>query len=428
MNDKVNIKIVLIGIFIAALALRIAGPYVRETVIIHHPFNYVNEDLFKSSENDEILYNFTAKAILEGKGFSINFDEVEKTSANYIKLKGEFPNITKAFVKMAKPKKDAPGYYSHMIFSPLYPTMLAGCYFLFGENTLAYFLPQAVLGALTCLIIFFIAELLFDRKTALLASIFVALYPDLIFWTYMARVETLFTFLLTLGVYFLLKGKKMDSPFILYAGGAAFGLACLTKITIIFFLPFVVLWPLMFVEDRRKGLFRSMLMLFILIGALFPWALRNYLVLNEFTMFSSETGTILMDKVPISNVSGSSFSILSQFVGYVSQNIPAFGMQCVNRGLKFLGPITPPMADYAKLYKLITWLVIFPLFFCGIFLAIKNAWQKNSLLVALITYYFLLHAATFVDDGLVYRYPIQPFLCIYAASAFYGIIRQNIFK
>ena len=75
----------------------------------------------------------------------------------------------------------------------------------------------------------------------------------------------------------------------------------------------------------------------------------------------------------------------------------------------------------AKLYKAISWLVIIPAAFWGMFLSRKE-WTKGAqLIIVFIFYHASLHIVSFVDLGLVYRYPIEPFLCIFTGYTFYRI-------
>ena len=112
-------------------------------------------------------------------------------------------------------------------------------------------------------------------------------------------------------------------------------------------------------------------------------------------------------------------SLISKLVLFIKNNPREYGYFFIKHLIRFWSPLTAPMMTGAKLYKSLTWVLIFPLAFWGMFIS-RRFWNKAGLLIAFIFCYSLLHAASYVDTGLVYRYPIQPFLCIFAA---YGLWR-----
>ena len=102
-----------------------------------------------------------------------------------------------------------------------------------------------------------------------------------------------------------------------------------------------------------------------------------------------------------------------------------FLLKSGQRLLQYLSPFTDAMRDQAKLYKLITWIIVFPMSFVGISVSIRRNWRGSGLLILFIFYYVLLHSLSYVDDGLVYRYPIQPFLCIFAAYGYWFFYQKS---
>ena len=78
---------------------------------------------------------------------------------------------------------------------PGYGVLLAGVYFVFGLHPVAGELTNAVFGALTVVLLVVLVERLFDRRTAALAGLWLAVMPGPIMWTDMLVTETVFTFL-----------------------------------------------------------------------------------------------------------------------------------------------------------------------------------------------------------------------------------------
>jgi hypothetical protein len=64
---------------------------------------------------------------------------------------------------------------------PLFPLFLAGIYATFGHSYLTVKVIQAILGALLCIVIFFVTDIIFDnKKIGILAAAITALYKPFI--------------------------------------------------------------------------------------------------------------------------------------------------------------------------------------------------------------------------------------------------------
>ena len=84
--------------------------------------------------------------------------------------------------------------------------VVAVIYELVGRNTFAVQLFDAVLGAATAVIVFRIAEHLFDNKrVARIAAMFVAFYPSLVLWSSQALKDGPIVFLLAVAMLCTLK-------------------------------------------------------------------------------------------------------------------------------------------------------------------------------------------------------------------------------
>jgi 4-amino-4-deoxy-L-arabinose transferase-like glycosyltransferase len=298
------------------------------------------------------------------------------------------------------------------------------CYYVGGFNTLSYLIPQLILSALTCVFIYLLAKCIFDERVAFIAGIAAALYPDLIFWAYKIRVETFFIFLLTAGFLFLVSGNVYKKLHLVCAGGVFFGLACLTRITLIPFIPALFIWEMIFYgSDWRENFKAAIFTVLIITLLLFPWCMRNFVVFGEFTPFTSETKAVLLGaEKPESYAECYRYSKLYKSATlrtamFIKDNIGEYMVLSARRYFKFWSPCTFKMKKLAQIYKSLIWIILFPAAFYGMISSMKR-WNAAGLLIVFILYYSLLHAGSFVDDGLVYRYPIQPFICIFAAHGF----------
>jgi len=172
---------------------------------------------------------------------------------------------------------------------PLYPLFIAVIYFFTNNSVLAVKLAQALLGAFSCIIIFFIAEGIFkDKRVSLGAAFIYAVYPLSISVGGSLLSETLFTFLLALTIFFLLKGYDRPGLKNYLLSGIFLGLTTLTRPVILAFVPFLILWLTFFSYGNLSLRFKSIIfiMLFMILTVA-PWTVRNYFVFKEFIPIST---------------------------------------------------------------------------------------------------------------------------------------------
>lgn len=412
LNSEKNIMIV---IFLVALFLRIGVNIAAQKLFFHEPFLFFGNNFHESLMNDEVWYDLSAMGLINGKGFSLDF---KKAASGNTPVWIETKQIDSI-------------YFAHKGVPPAYPLFLALCYFIGGENTLSYFIPQAILGSLTCLLIFLLAKEFFNIKVAILSGFAVALYPDLILWTYKVHSETFFNFLLVLGFLLILKGNIKNNIFLISIGAISFGLASLTRAVFLLFIPFFVIWQALFFrkKDGNREPLIAILIIFIVISIILPWSMRNFIIFGKFTPISDDVYTFLMPVDHSNDTSRIDYyfklnnSLVSRFTGFMKDNPKEYVLSSLRRFMTFWSPYTKQMKTIAKVYKTITWVAVFPLAFWGLFLGRKKL-DKTGLAIIFIFYYSIIHALSFVDSGLIYRYPIQPFLCIFASYAFWSIFEK----
>jgi 4-amino-4-deoxy-L-arabinose transferase-like glycosyltransferase len=169
---------------------------------------------------------------------------------------------------------------------PLYSSLIASLWLGDSAPVFPVLLVQSILGALTVTLVYLIARRQAGRGVALIASAGMALAPMTGRFTAVILTETLFTFLVTLGIF--LWGRKQ------YAlTGVAFGLGILTRVTL---LPFVLLLPLLTLigpwRANRRGYMTIALLSLVLSSV---WIVRNAIVFHRFIpVASSGYGTNLL--------------------------------------------------------------------------------------------------------------------------------------
>jgi len=160
---------------------------------------------------------------------------------------------------------------------PLYPAFLAGVYSLAGvENYQAVRFLQAVISLLTVALLYRLGREVYSQRVGTwLGGLFV-FYPSLLGYNNLILTEILFTFLLCLTCFCIIRSLQLDSIPWLAAGGAAMALTALTRSVLWLFPPVLSLFLLF----AWKGpLSRRLLAVTCLVAAfaipLAPWAVRN---------------------------------------------------------------------------------------------------------------------------------------------------------
>ncbi len=190
---------------------------------------------------------------------------------------------------------DAPGRVPNLLTPPGYVYFLTGLYALTGQEVnegIRIWLIHPLLDGATCLLIYLLGMLCFrNRKTALAGAIFWAVYPQIIVYNARVAPEVLFTFLVTLTVYFWVRlqqnGRQADA----IAAGASLALAMLVKEKLILLPPLLLLVVLL----RPPGGFVHRIRLAVATGisilvVLTPWLVRGYDVTGGFVPITMRSG------------------------------------------------------------------------------------------------------------------------------------------
>jgi len=207
-------------------------------------------------------YDKAARSILEGKGFGTGFN---------------FSNN--------------PELRSVYSLPPMYPLFLAAIYYIFGRHFFIVRIFQSIISALTCLMVYFIGDKVFnERKVGFIAAFISVFYPLLIFSSGLLYIEALFTFFISLSIYYVFKMcDEQQYVWFSILTGLFLGLAALARPVIFSFFPFLVLWVLMiWIKPFKKRLTAVALIFSSAILVIAPWTIRNYNVFGRFVPVSAE--------------------------------------------------------------------------------------------------------------------------------------------
>jgi len=223
-----------LALFAVALVLRVA------TVV------YVNRSYSTFVfAPDSRLYDGLAKSLVVGEGYAIGGDHREYTR-----------------------------------IAPVFPIYLAVLYGLFGRGVQIVGLANALVGSLTCLIMYGIGRKLLSRWAAALGGFLATAYWEFLFWTPFVLKETLALFLFSGALLLVLESLERGSRKVAFLGGCALGLAGLARYPHLAFFPFLI-GAFILSADRKR--LRTLILPLILGGglALTPWLARNYVVFGE---------------------------------------------------------------------------------------------------------------------------------------------------
>lgn len=164
---------------------------------------------------------------------------------------------------------------------PGYEFFLALIYYIFGHNIWVVLIINALLNALSTLLVFLLSYEVFRGSwkflTGIIAASFIAFSPDLITINGMLMTETLGVFLIILSVYLFFKFLNNDAKplYLILPTALVFGFAVLVRTpAALLFLPFA---GYLIANKNWKAFFVLSFTLFLIFT---PWVVRNYQVYN----------------------------------------------------------------------------------------------------------------------------------------------------
>jgi 4-amino-4-deoxy-L-arabinose transferase-like glycosyltransferase len=336
--------------------------------------------------------------------------------------------------------------------APVYPFFIAAVYAVFGRSYLYVYLVQSVLGTITTFLIYLIAGRLgANKRISLLSAGASLLYWPLQMYSGILLSETVFLFLLTLGVYIFLKALDMQKSLLFAAAGLIFGLSTLTR-SINMLLLFIL--PVVYFLYQRKILINSVVYLLSFAAVMTPWAIRNYVKYKEFIPVDTLGGINLY--IGNNERSGGFFVSLSEeelkaaVQEYTEKGRQGYDVAVSDKNLKeaaftyikahpfwfarltfwraslflmldfrdvdwvLLTYMSKHFIFHPAIWKAVIYfsdILFFLLAVAGIASLLKN--RKGLLLIGFILYYFGLTSLFYIAER--YRLPVMPFLSVSAA-------------
>jgi len=166
---------------------------------------------------------------------------------------------------------------------PGYEFFLAGIYYVFGHHYEAVWIMQALLHALSALLLFQICRRLFScetgEKIGLFAAVLFGLHPDLIEISAMLMSETLYLFFIILSIWVFIYSYQSTESYPGIVLGCIIALTILIRPTVILFIPLILVY---YLYHRR---YKSLCFFLLTSGAVVaPWIVRNYIHYHQFIL------------------------------------------------------------------------------------------------------------------------------------------------
>jgi 4-amino-4-deoxy-L-arabinose transferase-like glycosyltransferase len=325
----------------------------------------------------------------------------------------------------------------HLIFyPPVYPYFLAVLYGLTGTFETARWV-QAALGALLVPAVGLAGARAFSPRAGLWAAAVAALYPEIVWFSVHFWSETLFMVLLWWGIERLLAADTSEGPGRAVAAGVLWGMAILTRETVLYFVPLAALW--LATRPGSGSRVRAAAFLAVALLVVAPWTYRNWLAFDAFVPVSTAGGQNLFQGNALIE-RDTTYEMVDAVQGRVAQYHYAMrmGLQAIRdrqpwwifeklrdemplfweadslvlvhikRGA--YGPVAPALAVGVALVVVAPYLLVLALFALG---ATRLTWSRPTvLLVSFLAYYNLLHVVT---HGFArYRLPVMPVMFLIA--------------
>jgi 4-amino-4-deoxy-L-arabinose transferase-like glycosyltransferase len=178
--------------------------------------------------------------------------------------------------------------------APGFPLFLGAVYSVsYGNYPLAY-LSLCLIGALTCVVTYFIAAQLLSENTARIAGVVAAFYFPHIYFSTIFLSECLFVFIISVALLFQLKHLRTSSLSTILAAGALIGYATLTRPVAMLLVPLVIA---VLAWRHWRHLYRAIVPVLALTivwsVVMLPWVLRNYHVHKKWVLVATNGGSTL---------------------------------------------------------------------------------------------------------------------------------------
>ncbi len=171
--------------------------------------------------------------------------------------------------------------------APLYVFYLAGIYKIFGVSLWAVRLFSIIPGLLSIYITYITGKEIYNKHTGLVAGFLHACFPIIYYFESELLLDSFFTLLFQIAIYFFIKWWKSDITKDIFLSGFFFGLASITRPTalVIALMVFIIILVLKRTQFKPVVLFTVGLILCIA-----PVFVRNIVIADDPVLIASQGG------------------------------------------------------------------------------------------------------------------------------------------
>ena len=205
--------------------------------------------------------------------------------------------------------KPAWGYYSK---PPLIAWLIAGSTWLTGsDNELAVRLPAPLLHFGTALIVYAIAQRLYDARAAFWSSIAYATLPGVWVSSFIISTDAPLLLCWSIALYAFVRAREPNSEAWWWAAGVAAGVGLLAKYAMVYWMLSALLFLLVYKDERRHlpRFAAAMLLALLIYAPNFVWNLENQFVSYHHTEANAALGGSLLHPARFLEFFGSQFGV-----------------------------------------------------------------------------------------------------------------------
>jgi 4-amino-4-deoxy-L-arabinose transferase-like glycosyltransferase len=265
---------------------------------------------------------------------------------------------------------------------PLYPYFVAGVYLAVGEADRSLFLVQAVIGALSAVLLYCCLRR-WDTTAAVVGAALFTIHPLMLFYEEQALTESLYIFLLLLATWLALRALDGGTGWSA-ACGVVLGLAIMCRSEAVVAAALFLTGLTLFMRGEfKRRLARVALTAAAAAAIIVPWVARNYFVVGAASLSTEGGATLYLGNNP--DATGGYHVPAQMFKGvpateaerdryfknlavdYLIKNPSAWGRLLIAKQRNLWGPHNNKLLDTADF-------VLVPFVLCGLILA---GWQKK---------------------------------------------------
>jgi hypothetical protein len=185
------------------------------------------------------------------------------------------------------------GITSYTYAEPFYPLLSAFTYYITNHNYLIFGIINMLASSAIAIVIYYLGKELFDKRVGLVAAIFTAIHPGLIYFStqfHPLTFNTLFTVLVLLAVTKLSKTlRTKDAVF----SGLTIALAFLDRFSCLIFIPLTLGFIIFFNCSLRQKIKLCAIITLIALIPVAGWTVRNYAIFHKPVITRSSAGYLL---------------------------------------------------------------------------------------------------------------------------------------